>query len=122
MACAGMSLTMSKGTKVLSVTKDDCTWEYMPAGKNGGQKGNKTASAVRVKHPPSGAVGESREERSQLQNRKIAFRRMVESPKFKIWLNRVLASGPTPEERVEKDMQPENLLVETRVNGTWQAD
>lgn len=104
---------------VFSVTADACRWEYFPAGKNGGQKGNKTASACRVTHAPSGATGESREQRSQLQNRRIAWRRMVESSKFKVWLNRKLASGPTPEERVEKDMQPQNLRVEVREDGKW---
>lgn len=110
---------MSKGKLLFSVKKEDCVWEYMPAGKKGGQKANKTASAVRVKHPPSGAVGESREQRSQLQNRRTAFKRMTETAAFKMWLSRKLYEGPTPEERVEKDMQPENLVIEGKVDGKW---
>lgn len=70
-------------------------------------------------HHPSGARGESREERSQLQNRKLALRRMAESPKFKVWVNRQLATGPTPEEKVSKDMEPANLKVEVREQGVW---
>jgi len=113
---------MSKGTLAFSVTADDCRWEYFPAGKNGGQKGNKTASACRVTHEPSGAKGESREQRSQLQNRRTAFRRMVDSPKFRIWIQRELSTGPTPEERVAKDMQPENIRIEVKRDGKWTTE
>lgn len=70
--------------RILSVTAADCSWEYFPAGKNGGQNGNKNSTACRVTHVASGARGESREHKSQLQNRKAAFGRMVESQKFKV--------------------------------------
>lgn len=111
----------SNRTLAFSIKSNDSTirWDYFPAGKNGGQKGNKTASACRVTHLPSGATGESREQRSQWQNRKTAWARMVESTKFKIWLNQKLASGPTPEERVESDMASKNLRVEVFRDGKW---
>lgn len=104
---------------VFSVKAEDCRWDYFKSSGPGGQKKNKTSSSVRVHHDPSGAVGQATESRSQLENRKVAFKRMVNSPAFKIWINRKLASGPTPEERVEKDMAPENLRVEGRVDGKW---
>jgi hypothetical protein len=103
-----------------SVTLKDCEVQTFRAGGKGGQNQNKRDTGVRVCHRPSGAVGESREERSQLQNKKTAFRRMITHSKFKIWVNRELFfRGDTPEERVEKDMRPENLLVQGRGNGTW---
>lgn len=105
---------------LFSVTADDCQWSFFAVGGKGGQKVNKTSTGARVLHPPSGAVGESRQGRSQLANRKAAWRKMVESTKFKLWINRRLAQGPTPEERVEKDMQTENLLVEIKKNGRWE--
>lgn len=101
------------------MTAEDCEWQYFRAGGKGGQKQNKTSSGARVIHHPSGARGESREERSQLQNRKLAFRKMVDSVQFKIWMNRMLSSGPSPEERVAKDMIPQNLKIETRESGIW---
>lgn len=101
------------------MTAEDCEWQYFRAGGKGGQKQNKTSSGARVIHHPSGARGESREERSQLQNRKLAFRKMVETAQFKIWMNRMLSSGPSPEERVAKDMVPQNLKIETRKSGIW---
>lgn len=101
------------------MTAKDCEWQTFRAGGNGGQNQNKRDTGVRCIHHPSGARGEARDERSQLQNRKLAFRRMVESAKFKIWLNRQLSMGPTPDERVAKDMVPENLKVEVREKGIW---
>jgi hypothetical protein len=44
---------------------------------------------------------------------------MTETVKFKLWLARVTASGPTPEELVEKDMNPKNILIEVRVDDKW---
>ncbi len=107
-------------TLALSVTIKDCEVQHFRAGGNGGQNQNKRDTGTRIIHHPSGARGESREERSQLQNKRLAFRKMVESAAFKVWLNRTLAQGPTPEERVERDMQPENLRIEIRDDaGRW---
>ena len=68
--------------KVLSVSIKDCEVQTFRAGGNGGQNQNKRDTGVRVIHHPSGARGESREERSQLKNKRTAFRRMAESPEF----------------------------------------
>lgn len=112
-----------KNRKLLfSVTLKDCEVQEFRAGGPGGQKQNKTSSAVRVIHHPSGARGESREQRSQLQNKRTAFRRMTETVDFKRWLNQeimVRDGVPTPEERVAEDMQPENLRVEVKRDGKW---
>lgn len=107
-------------TLAFSVTLKDCEVQHFRAGGPGGQKQNKTSSATRIIHHPSGARGESREHRSQPQNTKAAFLRMVDTVAFKLWINRQLATGPTPEERVTKDMEPDNLRVEVRRNGTWE--
>lgn len=102
-----------------SVKAEDCEWQYFRAGGKGGQKQNKTSSGARVIHHPSGARGESREERSQRQNRKLAWQRMVDSRRFRLYISQKLAEGPTPEELVARDMMPENLKVEYRENGKW---
>src|SRR5713226_5861131 len=97
---------------LFSVTLKDCEVQHFRTGGPGGQKQNKTSSGSRVIHHPSGARGESREERSQPQNTKIAFRRMAESKKFGIWMNKMLwGNKGTPEEQAERDMAPENLLI-----------
>lgn len=83
--------------------------ETFRAGGPGGQNQNKRDTGVRIVHPPSGAVGESREERSQLANKKKAFRRMAESPEFKTWVRVVIGDI---DRVVNEQMRPENLKVE----------
>jgi hypothetical protein len=103
-----------------SVTLKDCDVQTFRAGGKGGQNQNKRDTGVRIVHRASGAVGESREERSQLQNKKNAWRRLCEHPKFKIWVNRKLYFDSEPPEKwVEKQMQPGNLRTEVRENGRW---
>lgn len=108
--------------KLFSVTLDDCEIQAFTAGGPGGQHQNTSNTAVRIIHRASGAVGTSRQERSQLQNKKAAFRRMTEHPKFKVWLNREifrLDGKPSAEEKAEKDMEPKNLRVEVKQDKKW---
>jgi protein subunit release factor B len=108
---------------LFSVTKKDLRIDYFRAGGPGGQHQNKTASACRITHVASGAVGESREERSQEQNRKIAFRRMTGTTTFKLWAKRVTSeylTGESLEQRVDKQLEEKNLKVEVKdKQGRW---
>ena len=96
-----------------SVSLKDCKLDTFSAGGPGGQHQNTSNTAVRITHLESGAVGVSREHRSQHRNKIAAFRRMVASGKFRVWMNRKLLRGQalTPEQQVERDMRPENLLI-----------
>ena len=109
--------------KAFSITKKDLEVQTFRAGGKGGQKQNKTDSGVRIIHRESGAVGESRTERSQYQNKKLALRRLTESVKFKIWINRKLFESnqsKTIEQRVDEEMKPDNLKIEVRDGeGKW---
>lgn len=108
--------------KILSVTKDDCKWQYFRAGGNGGQNRNKVSSACRVVHEPSGAKGECSEHREQRRNREIAFERMAKSWPMKRWINmraNEIATGKTIERQVEDMTQPHHLKVEVKVDGKW---
>jgi protein subunit release factor A len=72
--------------KLFSVTANDCTWQYYRGSGDGGQKKQKTSSAARCIHEPSGAVGEAQDSRKQSENRKLAFKRMIETKTFQCWL------------------------------------
>ena len=72
----------------------------------------------RIIHHPSGARAEAREQRSQLQNKRAAFKRMADTGAFKVWIQRKLATK-TPEQLVTADMADENLLVEVRTAQGW---
>ena len=114
MAQVGVIMS-GKREVILSVTKDEFEVQTFRAGGKGGQNQNKRDTGVRVIHRASGAVGESREERSQLQNKRKAFRRCVESLKFKMWLNmRVMEvlEGRSIEREVDEWMKPEYLKIE----------
>lgn len=124
---------MGKGIRVLSVTLKDCRVDHFRSGGNGGQNQNTRDTGCRIVHPPSGAVGESREERSQLQNKKTAFKRMANSPKFRLWLQRELhgQSGSGNEgyawkfeggrwvRNDQSEIPRRDLKVEVRKDGHW---
>jgi hypothetical protein len=54
----------------------DCRWEAFRGPGPGGQKRNKTSSAVRVTHEPSGLSALAGESRSQARNRAKALERL----------------------------------------------
>lgn len=109
---------MGKERKLLfSVTLKDCRVDTFCSGGPGGQHQNKTQSGVRVTHPPSGAVGECREHKSQMQNKKEAFKRMSQTKQFRTWTKveaARLQGEPSVDDIVEKQMDPDNIKVEIK--------
>jgi hypothetical protein len=61
-----------------------CEVDTYRASGPGGQKRNKTSSAVRVRHPPSGLIVIAEESRSQHENRARALRRLRQAFFLKI--------------------------------------
>lgn len=109
-------------TPLFSITIHDCIIQTFRSGGKGGQNQNKTESGVRIIHPLSGARGESREYRSQLENKRAAFRRMGATPEFQKWARAraaKLRGVKTVEERVEEALSPENLKVEMQTQEGW---
>src|SRR6516225_6367620 len=61
-----------------------CEVDTYRASGPGGQKRNKTSSAVRLRHPPSGLSVIAEESRSQHENRARALRRMRQALFLKV--------------------------------------
>lgn len=99
------------------VTLTDCDVQAFRAGGNGGQHRDKTSNAIRIVHRASGATGQCSEDRSQHKNKRTAFRRMAESPKFEQWRKteaaRLMGRFPKSlDDLVDEQMAEENLIVE----------
>jgi len=111
---------------LIKVTAKDCKWDYYKGSGAGGQKKNKTSSAVRCKHKPSGAVGQCEEHRSQKQNKQLAFRRMAESKEFQNWIRLTVAkiTGAEAEARsyAEHEMNSDRIKIEVKKDGKWVSE
>ncbi len=108
---------------LFSIRKKDFTVQTFQSGGKGGQHQNKTDSGVRIIHNASKAVGESRSDRSQLRNKKMALKRLINSNKFKLWVQQrvyEITNEKTIDQIVDESMNSENIKVEIKdKNNIW---
>jgi protein subunit release factor B len=110
--------------KLFSITKREFEVDTFRSGGKGGQHQNKTDSGVRIRHIASGAVGESREHKSQHANKREALERLAVHPKLRAWIRIEAArrSGAIAEAEAEVDRQMQAKNIKTEVqdeNGRW---
>ena len=105
---------------LFSVTKKDFEITYFNGTGKGGQHRNKHANCVRLKHKETGIITTGQDHKSQRDNLKAAFKRMVEHKDFKLWLKIKTGRSILDEDgqhekilqKVDRAMRPENLKVE----------
>lgn len=77
---------MKKKELLFRLTEDDFRFVAKRGSGSGGQKKNKTSSAIQCFHDPSGAMGQAEDSREQSQNKKLAFKRCTDTIEFQTWL------------------------------------
>lgn len=111
----------------ITIKEEDLDWQFMRSSGAGGQSVNKTSSAVRLTHRPTGIVVTARSERKQAQNRQIALSLLrsqlweIEEEKKEKELG-AARSGIGRAMRAEKIRTynfPQNRVTDHRINQSW---
>lgn len=124
---ASVAVLPEVSEKAVVIREEDLIWEFMRAGGAGGQSVNKTSSAVRLTHKPSGLVVTSRQERKQAQNRQIALEllrgqlwQIEEEKKLeKIDEARSAIGRNMRAEKIRTYNYPQNRVTDHRINHSW---
>ena len=106
---------------VYTVTVHDCIVREFSVSGAGGQRRDKKKTGIEIIHPPSGAVGRGTEQRSQRQNKKVAWRRMCETDAFRAWVRKNAGEDAKEVAKVESMFWGlyGDVRIEYRVNGEW---
>ena len=110
--------------KITILSLKDLEVSYFCGSGPGGQARNKVASGVQMRHEESGAIGRASDSRSQHDNKRAAFQRLLKDPRMKFWLSRKIyeiKQGETIEQSVIEETGPDNLKYEIKnQDGKWE--
>lgn len=114
-------------TEDVEINTADLSWDTFRASGAGGQHVNKTESAVRVTHRPSGVVVECQEGRSQHRNREIALQKLYarlyeiqqeEHQNSITDLRKTLVVSSDRSSKIRTYNYPQNRVTDHRINFT----
>jgi peptide chain release factor 1 len=124
-SAATVAVMPEPDTVEVEIREQDLEWERMRAGGAGGQHVNKTESAVRIRHIPTGLEVKCQDQRSQHKNYERAMRilrsRLYEMQQQKLHRERseqrrtLIGSGDRSE-RIRTYNFPQNRVTDHRVN------
>lgn len=111
----------------VEIREEDLEWQFMRASGAGGQSVNKTSSAVRLIHTPTGIATTCSQEKKQEQNRKIALDLLrsqlweIEEEKRQLVLgNARSAIGRAKRaEKIRTYNYPQNRITDHRTKQSW---
>lgn len=111
----------------VEIRDEDLEWQFMRSSGAGGQSVNKTSSAVRLTHGPSGIVVTSRQEKKQEQNRKNAIELLrsqlwdieEEKREAKIGKARSAIGRARRSEKIRTYNFPQNRITDHRTKQSW---
>ncbi|MBU2542962.1 PCRF domain-containing protein [Patescibacteria group bacterium] len=113
--------------QAIEISDDDLIWEFMRSSGAGGQSVNKTSSAVRLTHRPSGIAVTARQERKQTQNRQIALEllrsqlwEIEEEKRLKeLGQARSAIGSARRAEKIRTYNFPQNRVTDHRIKESW---
>lgn len=110
--------------RITICTKKDFDVSYFCGSGPGGQARNKSATGVQIIHRESGAIGRASDSRSQHDNKKNAFDRLLKTPQMKFWIAKKkfeIDQHMTVEESIERDCADKNMKYEIKnAKGEWE--
>ncbi|NJN78808.1 MAG: peptide chain release factor 1 [Saprospiraceae bacterium] len=111
----------------VNINKSDLKVDTFRASGAGGQHVNKTESAIRITHLPSGVVAESQDSRHQFRNREIALQRLyvkindIERAKFNSEVSnkrKSLVGSGDRSDKIRTYNYPQNRVTDHRIGFT----
>ncbi|NCN06665.1 MAG: PCRF domain-containing protein [Candidatus Pacebacteria bacterium] len=124
---ASVAVLPEVAQSVISIRDEDLEWQFMRSSGAGGQSVNKTSSAVRLTHKPTGLVATARQEKKQEQNRKIALELLrsqlweIEEEKRQTTLGKARSAigRARRAEKIRTYNYPQNRITDHRSKQSW---